>query len=814
MGKIRTSMPLETRRPVNQPVIFPPRRDYVSLSVKDLIDARDAYHVYLGTLQNVVATAIGRYLIHEDDWYAKHPPSEPCPPSRRRVTAPARTLENSVVRPWSWPAVLIFVKQWEELEKLAGSGIPRTLYLPDGRVIPTCVVLATPEESLPPSVQPSFSSTMLGGGYSCLREHQGQQSVGTFACLVRKRGTYYALTNRHVAGGDREEVRARLRGEYRRVGETSNVAADRIPMAAVFPQWVSPHTQLALDAGLIKIDDVGDWTSQAFGIGEIGDVFNATEQSVTLDLIGCPVRAFGGTSGVSEGEIRALFFRYESLGGYEYTTDVLIGPRKHQPEKPVAAKPFTGPGDSGTVWFYDPPKTQPEDADNPDFDNTEVPAERGKRARRLRPIAMQWGGSRVRQPDGSASAYALGVFLSSISRILDIEIVRDWSTGHDEYWGKIGHFAIGWKTCDVVTGRLGELMKMNQPRIGFGDDTLGEGAAFRMGRGGFVPLADVPDYVYIGMRGARPFEGGQHFADVDIYGINGGPTLLQRCIDDPGNVSATVWQEYFDGFAQAGVGPDEGCLPFRVWQIWEAMVKYLKDRDLKHFVAAAGILAHYVGDASQPLHCSYMHHGVPPTQEYEGRKYPYRHDSKEYADFKKSRASKIHGIYEETMLEVNPAEALAKVTEALRRPGPRLNVSSGYDDAVATVRLMDSAQRRLSPKSIVDADDPELTAKERAKKLWASDKIREGTIASLADSVRLLAGLWTAAWEEGGGDELALPKKAFEEADLQNIYRGERKFIPSLNLAEMVKSGAFEPPKQQEAGKRPLRGKTLAAGQG
>jgi hypothetical protein len=83
---------------------------------------------------------------------------------------------------------------------------------------------------------------------------------------------------------------------------------------------------LTLDAGLVRIDNFEDWTSQVFGIGEIGPPFNATEQTTTLDLIGCPVRAFGGSSGVIEGEIQALFYRYESLGGYDYTTDVLYRP--------------------------------------------------------------------------------------------------------------------------------------------------------------------------------------------------------------------------------------------------------------------------------------------------------------------------------------------------------------------------------------------------------------------------------------------------------------------------------------------------------
>ena len=49
------------------------------------------------------------------------------------------------------------------------------------------------------------------------------------------------------------------------------------------------------------------------------------------------------------------------------------------------------------------------------------------------------------------------------------------------------------------------------------------------------------------------------------------------------------------------------------------MVKYLEAGQVSHFVAAAGVLAHYCGDASQPLHCSWLHHGVPPLMTYDGR---------------------------------------------------------------------------------------------------------------------------------------------------------------------------------------------------
>ena len=50
-----------------------------------------------------------------------------------------------------------------------------------------------------------------------------------------------------------------------------------------------------------------------------------------------------------------------------------------------------------------------------------------------------------------------------------------------------------------------------------------------------------------------------------------------------------------------------------------------------------------------------------------GRKYPIpkrlpgeQQDTKEYKDFKKTKAAQIHGIYEETMLEVNPSDVLRR----------------------------------------------------------------------------------------------------------------------------------------------------------
>jgi hypothetical protein len=338
-------------------------------------------------------------------------------------------------------------------------------------------------------------------------------------------------------------------------------------------------------------------------------------------------------------------------------------------------------------------------------------------------------------------------------------------------------------------------MQLNQPRIGFDDRRLGEGSEFRMGRGEFVPLADVPDYVWLF---PRVDEGVQHFADIDIVDIDGGPTMLERCHDDPANISATLWKQYFDGFANENVGPEPGCLPFRVWQIWDAMVGFVQNGDLRRFVAAAGVLAHYVGDASQPLHCSFLHHGKPPMATRNGRKYPVRHDSARFKAFKKTARSKIHAIYEQQMFEIDAPALLADVNARLAQGGapPSPPIASGHDAAAALIEMMHGAHQRLSPVEIIEADDPQLGPKARAERLWNNNAIRAATVASLADSCRLLAALWQTAWQAGNGNQLpANAIRAFSENSLSNVYRNEHgTFIPSLSLDEMAQSGSFEPP--------------------
>src|SRR5438067_2462800 len=245
------------------------RRDddnnYDELSLKDLLEARDAYHVHLMRHPNVVATAVGFYRIRQkDSWPNEH--------LKQRGTY-ARTFQNSEVRPYSWPCVLVFVDQWRSAEEFAsnpGDMVPPVLYLPDGRKIPVCVVEAPIDQETPPEPPAiRYPVNNLGGGFPVLVDVQGTEHVATIACLVSDGHKSYALTNRHVTGEPGEVQYSRLGGKRQRIGVTAPKQLTRLPLSELYPGLAGSRVFVNLDIGLIDIDDLSRWTAKVRDIGLI-----------------------------------------------------------------------------------------------------------------------------------------------------------------------------------------------------------------------------------------------------------------------------------------------------------------------------------------------------------------------------------------------------------------------------------------------------------------------------------------------------------------------------------------------------------------
>jgi hypothetical protein len=649
--------------------------------------------------KNVVATAVGLYLVAKDD-AARHQP---------------RRLENSVIRPgFSWPCVLVFVDDYEAAtvfdakHQHPDTYVPRSIYMPDGREIPICIVEAKREELTPPAPESqlsslTFPSTFAGGGYPVIADVQGQEHIASIGCVVTDGHFAYALTNRHVAGIPGETIYTLMNGRRTSIGVSSELQITRQPFTAIYDTFPGKDVFINMDIGLIKIEDRNAFTPMIYGIGQFGKMADVNRYSLSLALIGCPVRAYGCVSGQMQGRIFGFFYRYKSVGGFDYISDFLIGPAD---EKPLA----TQPGDSGTVWLL------------------ETSDDRG-----LMPIAIQWGGHVFREgPKQTQAPFALATALSNVCRLLEVDLVRDWNIDQVDYWGAVGHYAIANIAVGLVQNKkLKELMQANLGNISFDRDRINAKELKGLSREEFVPLADVPDLVWKigtsvhGNRGEA--EHPNHFADMDKPDDKG-ETLLDICKGKPQNVDVDVWLKYYGEVGDQS----KGLLPFRVWQFFDAMKGFAAAGDVNSFVCAAGIVSHYVGDACQPLHISYMFDG-DPADTVKGIKHD-RQLGNVPADV--PRAAGVHAAYEDNMVNRHTPEIFSGVPAAVKHSDLQLrSVQSGHDAAVAVVDLMQSTFEFIHPPEIVSAFNAAKEAGDKpaelADDLW--DKFGDNTIQVIAN---------------------------------------------------------------------------------
>jgi hypothetical protein len=674
-----------------------------------------------------------------------------------------RTLENSEVRDYSWPCVLVFVSKWVSDDKFGGEGqyaatdqVPKRIYLPDGRIVPICVVLARPAGTVPAPIDPdklTFPVKGLKCGCPVLTEVQKATHVASLGCLMTDGHTVYALTSRHVAGRPGEQLFTRLGGNKVLVGRASDLHLGRMPFEQAYEGWQGKHVYVNLDVGLVEVDDVTRWNSSVVGLGRLGPLADLSTHNLTLGLIGAQVRANGAVSSRLDGRIAALFYRYKSVGGMEYIADFLIGSADDEPL-------LTRPGDSGTIWALD--------GGTPDTG--------------WMPLAVQWGGT-VFAGVEARLPFALATNLSTVCRELDVDLYRG-GVGSFDYWGAVGHYTIGSLACDLpADSRLKKLMRLNRQRVSFDPaDVIGK--ANEAGPGNdpaspdFVPLADVPDKVWKAAGGhgqSAPFysRGGpehpNHYADMDF--VPQGGQSLYDLTPDAASLSPAIWRQYYHDVGWNTVS-QRGLLPFRVWQIYKAIVGFVQTGDVKSFVCAAGVLAHYVGDGSQPLHGSYLDDGDPFRK-------PDGTPVDTALPHSKGFGHGVHSAYEDKMLDQHADEVLAKLPTLLGNSHGMDLVTGGRNAGFAVVDLMKRTSTRIRPIDLVET----YAVDHSVASLWT--KFGEDTIAVIADGCRTLAMIWESAWKEGGGDAIPDSKLvAYKERDLQDLYESSN-FVPSVALGEI-----------------------------
>src|SRR5262249_16064358 len=132
---------------------------------------------------------------------------------------------------------------------------------------------------------------------------------------------------------------------------------------------------------------------------------------------------------------------------------------------------------------------------------------------------------------------------------------------------------------------------------------------------------------------------------------------------------------------------------------YQEMVEFVRAGKVAEFVCAAGILSHYVGDACQPLHISYLFNGDPDDTEV----VTHKNRRGKLMTEPIPRAAGVHAAYEGGMVDTRNPQIMAGVDQLLPGLARPPAVRTGHDAAVAVVDLMRKTFEAIKPPDIVDA---------------------------------------------------------------------------------------------------------------
>ena len=212
-----------------------------------------------------------------------------------------------------------------------------------------------------------------------------------------------------------------------------------------------------------------------------------------------------------------------------------------------------------------------------------------------------------------------------------------------------------------------------------------------------------------------------------------------------------------------------GALPFRVWQIVAKLIDYAKETGEgagANFLTAAGCLAHYVGDACQPLHSS------------------------QHSDGLNGASTGVHSTYEDNMVNAFANDISDGIKDALEnlKLVPR-DIQNSWDAAAAVMDLMKYCHELLPPETICKIYYGARTGTGKSatknpavlKALW--DQSGAATIECIAAGAVTLGAIWNAVWTiaKPSASVSWLNTSFVGETDILPIYEA-KDFLPSVHM--------------------------------
>lgn len=247
-------------------------------------------------------------------------------------------------------------------------------------------------------------------------------------------------------------------------------------------------------------------------------------------------------------------------------------------------------------------------------------------------------------------------------------------------------------------------------------------------------------------RGSDPSEGPQHYIDLELYGIASPDSpLLKTGFDEPKAVASAMGD---DGKPDAG--KPKGRLPWRIEEVYARLVLEMRTGGWEQARLSMAELAHYLEDATVPLHVTENYDGQLTNQVGAHARF-----EEELVDFQ--LASLSSSLASETpVVALDAAGRKAAVWATLR---------SGFVDLPAVLRA-----------------DKEVILQHPEEAWPAESWKRNGGIVQrrLSKAVWLVASFWQSAWEDAGrpdpillGPSVVQPKDKFFAASEAKAHVGE-----------------------------------------
>jgi hypothetical protein len=239
---------------------------------------------------------------------------------------------------------------------------------------------------------------------------------------------------------------------------------------------------------------------------------------------------------------------------------------------------------------------------------------------------------------------------------------------------------------------------------------------------------------------------------------------LRKWSEDRNNFTPGKWEEFYDSVT--GQEIDRGALPFRIEQVFVELVKAVQAGNVAKTVFAAGIIAHYAGDATMPLH------GIV---DYKGELYGTPSNS--------SRT--VHKFYDREIIERCATDFSQGMESRLSGGNGTIpagkKIADGHAAALETLAIMNWAFDHCPTEKLF-----------KAYAAWWESRDDEATWSEIGGKItdaafagaKFVARLWQGAWEAADGDRMISRPTKVPAEKLRSLYYN-KSCLESVNLTEL-----------------------------